>query len=215
MTVVEMGTGEGWYTEILAVLVGPKGKLYVVAPDPEGPEGKMRTVYGRRTAAMLAMVPELYGAVEMLTLDPPADSDLGVPATVDVVLAIREMHGWERRGAMDAYLAAVHAALKDGGVFGVVAHRAAPDADASQSAQKGYLPEAWLIAKVEAAGFKLAEKSEINANPKDTRDYAKGVWTLPPNFAEGETDKAKYAAIGESDRMTLRFVKVGAAPAAP
>jgi len=87
-------------------------------------------------------------------------------------------------------------------------HRGYPEADPKASAEQGYLPEPWLIKQIEAAGFKLKEKSEINANPKDTKDYPKGVWTLPPNFALGDQDREKYAAIGESDRMTLRFVKV-------
>jgi predicted methyltransferase len=213
MTVVEMGAGDGWYTEILAPLVGPRGKLVVVAPDPDGPIDSPRTIYGKRTAALLARSPGLYGGTTLATLDPPGDVDLGVEGTADAVLAMREMHGWQRRGAFAPYLAAVHRALKDGGVFGVEQHRAAPGGDPAETAEHGYLPEAWVIEQVEAAGFELAGKSEINANPKDTKDYAKGVWTLPPNFAAGDVDRAKYAAIGESDRMTLRFVKV-AAPAA-
>ena len=117
------------------------------------------------------------------------------------------MHNWQRRGELAAYLGAVHAVLKDGGTFGVEQHRAKEGADAKATAEKGYLPEAFVIEQVTAAGFELVEKSEINANPKDTKDYEKGVWTLPPNYAAGETDKAKYTEIGESDRMTLKFVK--------
>jgi len=109
---------------------------------------------------------------------------------------------------MDAYLAAVHAALKDGGTFGVEQHRAVEGAKPEASAEKGYLPEAYVIARVEAAGFKLAGKSEINANTKDTKDYPEGVWTLPPTLRLGDKDRDKYVAIGESDRMTLKFVRV-------
>src|SRR5690606_9357069 len=176
--------------------------------DPDGPTDRMVTVYGKRLQLFLQKSPELYGNVQQVAIDPPDKLELGEPGSADMAVAIREMHGWQRRGHMDAYLAAIHAVLKDGGVFGVVQHRAKPDAGAEESAEKGYLPEQWLIDKVESAGFKLAEKSEVNANPKDTKDYEKGVWTLPPNFREGDVDREKYAAIGESDRMTLKFVKV-------
>ena len=106
----------------------------------------------------------------------------------------------------------INKALKPGGVLGIEEHRAAAGADPTESAKKGYVPEAWVIAETEAAGFKLAGKSEINANPKDTKDYSEGVWALPPTYRNGDKDHDKYAAIGESDRMTLKFVKV--APAA-
>jgi predicted methyltransferase len=102
--------------------------------------------------------------------------------------------------------------LKDKGILGIEQHRARPDGHADETAEKGYLPETWLIATVEAAGFKLASKSEINANRKDTKDYPEGVWTLPPTFTKGDADKAKFQAIGESDRMTLKFIKVAAKP---
>jgi predicted methyltransferase len=210
-----MGAGEGWYTELLAPLVGKKGKLIVVSPDPKGSPDVPRTVYGKRTEALLAKSSELFGNAETAVFDPPGDADLGVNGTADAVLAFREMHGWYRRDVMDAYLKAVHAALKDGGIFGVEQHRAAPGATPKDSAEKGYLPEDFVIERVEAAGFELVEKSEINANPKDTKDYEKGVWTLPPNFAAGDADKAKYAAIGESDRMTLKFKKVTPGANAP
>jgi predicted methyltransferase len=114
----------------------------------------------------------------------------------------------KNNGTLDAWLAEIHTALKPGGIFAVEEHRAAPDANPDVSSKNGYLPEKWVIAQVEAAGFKLAGKSEINANPKDTKDYPEGVWTLPPSFELKEKDHDKYAAIGESDRMTLKFVKV-------
>ena len=128
--------------------------------------------------------------------------------TVDMVLLFRELHGMVQNGKMDAWLAEVQKALKPNGVLGVEQHRAKPDTVPEESAKKGYLPEKWVIEKIEAAGFKLAGKSEINANAKDTKDYADGVWTLPPSFRLGDKDKDKYAAIGESDRMTLKFTKV-------
>jgi predicted methyltransferase len=214
MTVVEVGSGAGWYTELLAPLLAKKGKLYAVSGDPNGPADSMATVYGKRLQAFLAQSRAAYGAVEMVAIDPPANLELGPPGSADMVVAIREMHNWHRNGALDAYLAAIHAVLKDGGSFGVVQHRAAADANADESAQKGYLPEAWLIEKIQAAGFELVDKSEINANPKDTKDYEQGVWTLPPGFALGDKDRDKYAAIGESDRMTLKFKAVAKPQAA-
>ncbi len=204
-TVVEVGAGGGWYTELLAPLLGNKGKLVVAGPDPAGPADKMMTVYGKRLDLFLAKSP-LFGKVERVVIGTPVK--LGADGSADVVLAMREMHGWQRRNELDAYLTAIHAVLKPGGILGIEQHRAAPGAKAEETAEKGYLPEEWVIEKVKAAGFELVEKSEVNANPKDTKDYPNGVWTLPPNFREGETDRAKYAAIGESDRMTLKFKKV-------
>ncbi len=213
MSVVEIGSGEGWYTEILGPFTAKSGKLTIGAPDPAGPADSGRTLYGKRAQALLAKSPELFGKSQLVVIAPPDQINYGPDASVDMVLAIREVHGWERRKLTAAYLKAIHNALKPNGVLGVVAHRAAPGANPEESVQKGYLPEQYVIDTVTAAGFKLAAKSEINANAKDTKDYEQGVWTLPPNYALGETDKDKYKAIGESDRMTLRFVKV-AAPAA-
>ncbi|NVB84718.1 MAG: class I SAM-dependent methyltransferase [Kofleriaceae bacterium] len=210
-TVVELGAGGGWYTEILAPFVGAKGKLIVAGPDANGPADKMTTAYGKSLDLFLAKS-KLFDKVERVNIGPSIK--LGEDGKADVVIAMREMHNWQRRGELDAYLAAIHAALKDGGTFGLEAHRAKPGTKGEDTAESGYLAEDWVIAKVEAAGFKLADKSEVNANPKDTKDYAKGVWTLPPNFREGDKDKEKYAAIGESDRMTLKFTKI-AKPATP
>jgi predicted methyltransferase len=208
MTVVEVGTGAGWYTEILAPLVAREGKLVAVTYDPNGPADSGRTVYGKKTQMFLAKSPEIFGKVELGIIDPPDKIKFGAPGSADLVIAAREMHNWQRRGQIDKYLAAIHQVLKDGGKFGVEQHRAAEGGKAEETAENGYLPQDWLIQKVESAGFKLEAKSEINANPKDTKDYESGVWTLPPSYADGDKDKEKYKAIGESDRMTLRFVKV-------
>jgi predicted methyltransferase len=118
-----------------------------------------------------------------------------------------------QQGKMNEWLAEIQKALKPNGVLGIEQHRAKADANPEESAKKGYLPEKWVIEKVEAAGFKLAGKSEVNANAKDTKDYEGGVWNLPPSYRLGDKDREKYAAIGESDRMTLKFTKV--AKAAP
>ncbi len=214
MIVLEVGAGGGWYTELLAPLLAAKGKLVVAGPDALGPADKMSTVYGKRLDLNLAKSPALFGNVERTSIGELEGLKLADDGSVDLAVAIREMHNWVRRNEATAYLTAIHAALKDGGTFGVVAHRAKPDAKPAESAENGYLPEAFVIEQVTAAGFELVEKSELNANPKDTTDHPKGVWTLPPNFRLGDTDRAKYAAIGESDRMTLRFKKV-AKPATP
>jgi predicted methyltransferase len=205
--VVEMGAGGGWYTELLAAVVANKGHLRVGTFDPNGAGDSMRTVYGQRQVAFLSKFDPLFGKVEKFRLGGKEPLLIAEPGSADLVLAIREMHNWQRRGTLEADLKAVAEVLAPGGSFGVVQHRANPDAKAEESAEQGYLPEAWLIAKVEAAGLKLADKSDINANPKDTKDYEKGVWTLPPNYRSGDADREKYAAIGESDRMTLRFEK--------
>ena len=207
MTVLDIGPGEGWYTELLAPALAKKGRYLATSSDPNGPADAPSTFGGQRFAAFLGKAPELYGKVQPVIVDSKAPK-LGLDGTVDMVLAMRELHGMKNNGTLDAWLAQIHAALKPGGILAVEEHRAAPDASPDATSKNGYLPEKWVIEQVEAAGFKLAGKSEINANPKDTKDYAEGVWTLPPSFALKEKDHDKYAAIGESDRMTLKFVKV-------
>lgn len=145
--------------------------------------------------------------VEPLVIIPTAPK-LGLDGICDMVVMMRAMHGVVNAGQLDRWLAEMHRALKPKGILAIEQHRAKPDAKPEVSAKQGYLPEPWVIERVEAAGFKLAGKSEINANPKDTTDHPEGVWTLPPTFRLGDQDRDKYAAIGESDRMTLRFVRI-------
>lgn len=207
MTVVEYGPGEGWYTELLAPTLATQGKLIVTTTDPAGPPDQRATFYGERLKRFLDNAPEVYGKVERVVIDSKKPS-FGMEGKVDVVLAFRTMHGMHRDKLLGTFLAEVHKALKPNGVLAVEQHRAKADANPDESAKAGYLPEAFVIQQVEAAGFKLAGKSEINANPKDTKDYAEGVWALPPTFAMKDKDRQKYADIGESDRMTLKFTKV-------
>ena len=207
MTVLEVGPGEGWYTEVLAPLLAQSGKLVITAFDPKGPEDKYETVYARSLESMFNRAPELLGKIEQLLSPSFQEIKFGDDEAYDAVLLIRGMHGWQNSGKLKERLAEVHRVLKPGGVFGVVQHRAKADAKAEESSKNGYLPEAFVIAAVEEAGFTLEEKSEINANPKDTTDHEKGVWTLPPTLALEDKDADKYKEIGESDRMTLRFRK--------
>jgi len=123
------------------------------------------------------------------------------------VLTFRNTHNWINDGIDERVYAAAFEVLKPGGVLGVVQHRAPEDTDPATSAKKGYVPEEHVIAVAEAAGFELEERSEVNANPRDTKDYADGVWALPPALRGGDVERARFVAIGESDRMTLRFVK--------
>lgn len=214
-TVLEYGPGEGWYTEILAPLLAAKGKLIATNGNPNGPADQRSTFYAERFKLFLEKAPELYGKVQVATVDGKAPKLEGLDGTVDTVLLFRGAHGMVNQGTLAAWLAEFHRALKPKGVLGIEQHRAAEGADPMASAKKGYVPEKWLIEQVEAAGFKLAGKSEINANPKDTKDYAEGVWALPPTLALGDKDRAKYEAIGESDRMTLKFTKVTAPAVKP
>jgi predicted methyltransferase len=211
MTVIEVSPGDGWYTELLAPTLAKRGKLFITNGDPDGPADKRSTYYAERTKRFLDRLPEAYGKVGSIIVVDDAAPVLGHDGDVDMVLVFRELHGMVNGKRLGAWLAEIRKALKVNGVLGIEQHRAKPGAVAEVSAESGYLPEKWVIDTIEAAGFKLAGKSEVNANKKDTKDYPEGVWTLPPSYALGDKDRAKYAAIGESDRMTLKFVKVAAA----
>jgi predicted methyltransferase len=213
MTVLDVGPGEGWYTELLAPALAKGGKYMATNNDPNGPADQRSTFYGQIFKGFIEGVPEAYGKVETVVIDSKAPK-LPQDGTVDLAILMREAHGMVNGGTLNTWLAEIHHALKPKGVLGIEQHRAAPDANPTESAKKGYVPEKWLIEQVEAAGFKLAGKSEINANPKDTKDYEAGVWTLPPSLVKKDKDRDKYVAIGESDRMTLKFVKAAAKPAA-
>lgn len=204
-TVVEILPGEGWYTEILAPYLREKGKLVAVSFGADNTNAHLRQLHAEYVKK-LAAEPRIYDRVEVRTM--AADHiDLGAPGSADVVLNFRNTHNWIRRGQFEAAYEAIYAVLKPGGVLGIEQHRAAAGADPKVSVENGYVPEDWLIAELGKLGFRFVGKSEVNANPKDTHDHPKGVWTLPPSFALGEVDHDKYAAIGESDRMTLKFVK--------
>ncbi len=195
-TVIEVQPGGGWYTEILAPYLKAKG-AYILAQAP----GKGRDTLAEKLATDAAT----YGKVKWTGL--PIDDV--APGSADVILTFRNVHNFIMRGgtAADDTFASFFKALKPGGTLGVVDHRLAEGRDSALEKSSGYLKKSTVVALAEKAGFKLAGESEVNANPKDTADWEKGVWTLPPTYRNGEVDKAKYAAIGESDRMTLKFVK--------
>jgi predicted methyltransferase len=206
MTVLDVGPGEGWYSEILAPALAKQGQYVATTSDPNGPADERQTFYGQRFRAFLDAAPEVYGKTQTIVVDSKAPK-LDRESTFDLVVVMRGIHGMVNASTLGTWLTEIHRALKPGGVLAIEEHRAPADADATVSAKKGYVPEKWLIEQAEAAGFKLAGKSEINANPKDTKDYPEGVWTLPPTLRLGEKEREKYLAIGESDRMTLKFVK--------
>ena len=207
MTVAELWPGGGWYTEILGPYLRDEGKLIVTNwPADHERYGKA----SEKFSAKLAAAPEIFGDVTVVTapIAPDQAFELAPEGTVDVVVTFRNSHGWFNNGQTAQIYGAAFKALKPGGIFGVVQHRANEGAKPEETAKQGYLPEAQVIEAAQAAGFELVEKSEINANPKDTKDYADGVWALPPSLSgEDEAAKAKHAEIGESDRMTLKFKK--------
>lgn len=211
-TVIELSPGGGWYTEILAPLLHDSGTLVAAIPAADGPRAR----YHNRFQEFLRTRPDVYDRVRTVTFEPPGTVDLGPADSADVVLTFRNLHGWQNDNALDAVFAAAFRVLKPGGVFGVVEHRAAEGADPATSSRQGYLAQPFVVQAAQRAGFTLDAQSEVNANPRDTRDYPEGVWTLPPTLRLGDRDRERYVAIGESDRMTLRFRKPAAAtPAAP
>ncbi|HEX5162546.1 MAG TPA: methyltransferase domain-containing protein [Steroidobacteraceae bacterium] len=215
MTILEVQPGGGWWTEILAPYArATQGEFYATAPDLADPDLSENAKKGRANFEARWANADVYGKVNLVNWGPKAAP---LPADkFDFVMLTRGMHGWVRDGRAEANLANIFNAVKPGGVLAIEQHRAKPGQDPKTF--NGYLDEAYVISLVEKAGFKLDAKSEINANPKDTKDHPYGVWTLPPtrqssaggeggNTVDPNFDRAKYDAIGESDRMTLRFVK--------
>lgn len=204
-TVVEASPiANGWFTEVLAPLLA--GARLYVAGMPADPANPYVTATRASFDARLAAHPEIYGNVTVTALG-PGSADIAPPESCDLALAIGGLHGWMYLGFEREALAALHRALKPGGVLGVVDNRGPPGVTQDPRATNGYVGEDFAIALIESAGFELVARSEINANPNDTRDHEQGVWSLPPDYREGTRDRAKFEAIGESDRFTLKFRK--------
>jgi predicted methyltransferase len=207
MTVVEIWPGAGWYTEILAPYLNAKGQYIAAgyALTEKSPKYQVRLT--NQLLEKLKAQPEIYGNTAISTLTAPDHFTLAAPGTADRVLTFRNVHNWLDGGYAPEVFAAAFTALKSGGELGVVEHRAKPGTSLEQMKESGYVTVEEVRQLAEGAGFKLVAASEINANPKDSKDYPEGVWTLPPTLTMQDKDREKYLAIGESDRMTLRFVK--------
>jgi predicted methyltransferase len=209
MSVLEITPGGGWYSEILAPWLKPHGQFIGAIWDDSvaGSPGYFKAL-NQQLRDKFAARADLYGDARLIVFNAKAP-DFSAAAPVDAIVTFRNVHNWTQSGNDAAWFKAFFAALKPGGVLGVVDHRAKPGTTLAETLESGYLTEEYVIGLATAAGFELEEKSEINANPKDTKDYEAGVWTLPPTLGLKDKDREKYIAIGESDRMTLRFRKPG------
>ena len=206
-TVIEITPGGGWYTEVLAPYLRGNGR-YVAAVWDDAIVGQPKYRYGlnKTLREKIAGNAAQYDATDVRVFDPKAPV-FGAAASADVVLTFRNAHNWVDEGTEKAYFKAFFDVLKPGGTLGVVDHRAKPGTALEKMKSSGYLTEALVIELAQGAGFVLDARSEVNANPRDTTDHPNGVWTLPPSKQHEKADDAKYQAIGESDRMTLRFIK--------
>jgi predicted methyltransferase len=211
MTVVEIWPGTGWYTEILAPVLKDSGRLYAAHFDANGPYGYQRRGLGA-FLTLLGNDPDTYRSVVVTRFDLPYALKIAPPGSADMVLTFRNVHNL----VMDLYGGGVHArlafqamydALKPGGILGVVDHRWDDPATEDPVSANGYISIARTVSFAEAVGFRLDGQSALLANPDDTKDHPAGVWTLPPTFALGDESRTRYAAIGESDRFLLRFIK--------
>ena len=206
MTVVEITPGAGWYTEILAPVMRG-GAYYAAIFQVTEQSSDVQRANDGNFRAKLAGDADSYSKVQLSVLVPNA-IQVAPAGSADMVLTFRNVHNWAKAGTADAMFEAFYDALKSGGVLGVVEHRARPGTAFERQIDSGYMTEAYVTETAQKAGFKLDNKSEINANPRDTADYPGGVWTLPPTLRNvADAEKSKYLAIGESDRMTLKFVK--------
>lgn len=206
--VLEIAPGGGWYTDILAPYLRDAGQLdeaqYLsTSADLAAEDSATDAAYRRK----LANAPSVYGNVVVGTLHAGQFNGFDSNERFDRVLTFRNIHNWIKDGQFDANLRAFYGALKHGGELGVEEHRARPGTTEQQMIDSGYVTEAFVIEHAKAAGFVLLARSEINSNLKDTKDYPHGVWSLPPTYQGGDVDRSRFAAIGESDRMTLKFVK--------
>lgn len=216
-TIIEISPGSGYWTEILAPYAKATGGTYfATGADLNNPNLSEAAKAGRANFEKKYADTAKFGEVKLVNFG-PVSGPLGPAGSADMVITARNIHNWATNpGLLDKVMKDFHAVLKPGGVLAVEEHRSDPK-PAAPGYSSGYMPTADVVAAAEKAGFKLQAKSEINANPKDTKDHPFGVWTLPPSRwttaggrgSDPNFDRAKYDAIGESDRMTLRFVKAG------
>jgi predicted methyltransferase len=208
MTVVEVWPAAGWFTDILAPVLKDGGKLYAAryaVSQPKAPE-----VLKERDRAFLARMasrPDVFGGVVATELFPPDYVEAAPMGQADMVLTFRNVHNWAKAGNAEAMFKVFFDLLKPGGVLGVEEHRARKGTALEEQIRTGYMTEEKVIELAMGAGFIFLDSSEVNANALDTKDWPDGVWTLPPTLRLGDKDREKYLAIGESDRMTLKFVK--------
>jgi predicted methyltransferase len=217
-TVVEFWPGSGWYSDILApYLAANGGKLYAANLETGDPANSAAGEVVKAYRARLAANPKLYGKVEVTAFG-PGSGPVAPAGSADLVLFLRNLHDWMAAGIAEKAFRDAYAALKPGGVLGVEEHRADPAGVPDPLAANGYVQQAYVVKLAQEAGFVLDAASEINANPQDSHDHPFGVWTLPPvrrssplgQAPDPRFDHAKYDAIGESDRMTLRLHKPAA-----
>ncbi len=207
MTVMEVSPGGGgWYTEVLAPTLREHGKYIAASWDPKSTSEYVKK-NSKKFADKLASAPDLYDRAKVVALQAPNELKPVPGGSVDMVLTFRNIHSWMGSDSAQAMFDAMYAALKPGGILGVVEHRAKNDKPQDPKAESGYVRKDHAIALATKSGFKLIGESEINANPKDTADHPNGVWSLPPTLEGGDVDREKFVAIGESDRFTLRFRK--------
>jgi predicted methyltransferase len=203
MTVVELWPGGGYWTEILGPYLAKSGTYYVALEVSHDEES---TQTNEHWHARMAGQKGRLGTIHETTLG-PGHADIAPPGSADLVLTFRNLHNWMNEGYADEALAGIFKALKPGGVLGIEDHRGRNDKPQDPKAADGYVREDYAIALAKKAGFVLAGKSEIDANPKDTKDWVDGVWTLPPTLSQKDKDRAKYMAVGEADNFVLKFKK--------
>lgn len=205
-TVIEILPGGGWYTEILAPFLKGNGTYYAAHFSPRSELSYQPPALAQFQQEMAA-APELYSEVIVTQLNPPQETEIAPAGSADLAMTFRNVHNWIMAGTQKEHFAAFYTALKPGGILGVVEHRAPEGSTMEFMSTSGYVTQDYVVELAQEAGFEFVDSSEINANPRDTKNHPSGVWTLPPTYRLGDEDRARYAAIGESDRMTLKFRK--------
>jgi predicted methyltransferase len=203
MTVVELWPGGGYWTDILGPYLAPSGHYYIALPAPGNAEEDAGV---KRFHTRIAAEKDRLGTLHETVLG-AGHFDVAPPGSTDLVVTFRNLHNWIDEGYADQALAGIFKALKPGGILGVEDHRGRNDQPQDPKAKNGYVRQDYAIALIKKAGFEFVASSEVNANPRDTKDWIDGVWTLPPTLSQGEKDRARYVAVGEADNFVLKFRK--------